>query len=112
MRHQAKTQGFWGWVVLGLCALAVLAGAYQTSRTKTAKDPQTIETPSVCPKEGRRGGGLRPRHHPGAAGETGGPGLPGAGRTGRARGRRRSSNHRSTSHGGDGGGLLSGRPAV
>ena len=26
MRHQAKTQGFWGWVVLGLCALAVLAG--------------------------------------------------------------------------------------
>ena len=47
MRHQAKTQGFWGWVVLGLCALAVLAGAYQTSRTKTAKDHQTIETPSV-----------------------------------------------------------------
>ena len=47
MRHQSKTQGFWGWVVLGLCALAVLAGAFQASRTKTAKDPQAIETPSV-----------------------------------------------------------------
>ena len=47
MRHQSKTQGFWGWVVLGLCALAVLAGAFQASRTKTAKDPQSIETPSV-----------------------------------------------------------------
>ena len=47
MRHQSKSQGFWGWVVLGLCALAVLAGAFQASRTKTAKDPQAIETPSV-----------------------------------------------------------------
>ena len=47
MRHQAKTQGFWGWVVLGLCVLAVAAGAYQTARTKTAKDPQDIETPGV-----------------------------------------------------------------
>ena len=47
MRHQAKPQGFWGWVVLGLCVLAVAAGAYQTARTKTAKDPQDIEPPSV-----------------------------------------------------------------
>ena len=47
MRHQAKTQGFWGWVVLGLCALAVLAGAYQSTRAKSTKDPQALETPNI-----------------------------------------------------------------
>ena len=28
MHRQTKAQGFWGWVVLGLCALAVAAGAF------------------------------------------------------------------------------------
>ena len=47
MHRQTKAQGFWGWVVLGLCALAVAAGAFQASRSKPVQDPQVIETPQV-----------------------------------------------------------------
>ena len=44
MRHQAKTQGFWGWVVLGLCALAALAAAFRASRNAVRP---LEETPQV-----------------------------------------------------------------
>ena len=47
MHRQTKAQGFWGWVVLGLCALAVAVGAFQASRSKPVQDPQVIETPQV-----------------------------------------------------------------
>ena len=47
MHRQTKAQGFWGWVVLGLCALAVAAGAFQASRSKPVQDPQVIETPQI-----------------------------------------------------------------
>ena len=111
MRHQSKTQGFWGWVVLGLCALAVLAGAFQASRTKTAKDPQAIETPSVIldqtdPKGDDAEEVSVPVTIPVLPEK---PEVPASGGT---HYRRRAPDHRPASRRGDGGGLLGGRPAV
>ena len=111
MRHQAKTQGFWGWVVLGLCALAVLAGAYQSTRAKSTKDPQALETPNIIADQtDPKGDDAEEVSVP--AGEAGGPGLRRDGGTGGARHCIRSPDHRPAPHRGDGGGLLSGRPAV